>query len=504
MNRTKKVGAILLYCVTVLNLLISVFLTPFILSCLGDSEYGVYRTVQALTGQLGLISLGLGTIASVFLAKYNARTDERVAVERENFMAMGMIIATAISCIVFVVGMGLYLFVDDIYAKTMNAEQLGLVRKMFVVLVANMALHMFDDIFQGALRGYERFVFSNGAKVARLLLRAAVIVVLLNMGFGALALVWCDLALTIALVLCDVGYCFGILKLKAKFHYWDKALFGAVFSFSFAMFLQAIVNQVNQNLDNVILGATIALERVAVYSLALTIYSAFCVLTSSMTSLFTPQAARIVQCNPTQSSLMEFVIKVGRLQCAVACLIAGGFLAAGRQFVSVWVGAERMDVFYLILILILPAGIAAMLSGANCVLDGYMKRLGRSAIMIVTAAINLVSSLILIQFLDYWGAAIGTALSVVLGQVFAMCLHYRRVFGFKPLTFFCKTFRGILPCVLLAQIVTIPLSYLSLDESILLLIKGAAYVVVYGAGLWLFGLNEEEKRGLIGRAVKQK
>lgn len=500
MKRSKKAGAILLYLVTVLNLLISVFLTPFILASLGDSEYGVYRTVQALTSQLGLISLGLGTIASVFFAKYNARADEQVAVERENFMATGIIIAAVIACVIFAAGMVLYLFVDDIYAKTMNKEQLKLVEDMFIVLVVNVALHMFGDIFQGALHGYERFVFSNGVKVARLLMRVLVIVVLLNMGFRAVALVWCDLGLTIASLLCDVVYCFGVLRLRAKFHYWDKSLFKSLFSFSFAMFLQTIVNQVNQNLDSVILGATIALERVAVYSLALTIYGAFCVLTSSMTSLFTPQAAKMIQRGATSDDLMGFVTRVGRLQCAVVALVAGGFLAVGRQFVSVWVGSERIDVFYLTLILLLPAGVAVMLSGANCVLDGYMKRLGRSIIMIVAAAINLTFSLILIQYFDYWGAAVGTAISVVAGQIIAMCIHYRRTFRFEPITFFAKTFHGILPCAVVAILIVVPLSQLPLDDFWLLLIKGVVYVAVYSGGLWLFGLSKEEKKSLLSQS----
>ncbi len=503
MNKSKKIGAVLSYLATILNSLISIFLTPFILSCLGDSEYGVYRTVQALTGQLALISIGVGTIASVFIAKYNARSDDKVKVERENFLATGVSVAAVISGLVIVVGMVLYLFVDELYAATMNAEQIALVQDMFIVLVVNVALYLFRDIFVGVVHGYERFVYSNGLKVLRLVLRVVLILILLSIGLKSLALVWCDLALTVFLLLCDMAYCFGVLKLKIRFHSWDKMLFRAIFSFSLAMFLQTIVNQVNQNLDSVILGAKISPERVAVYSLALTIYVAFNGLTVSVAGLFTPEAAQMIQKNATEEELMCFTVKVGRMQSAVVALGLGGFIAVGQQFISVWVGSDRMDVYYLSMILLIPSGLAVLLSGANSVLDGMLKRMGRSLILILAAAVNVTSTLIMIRFFDYWGAAWGTALSVVIGQIVAMCLHYKKVFGFKPLAFFRKSFHGILPCALLAVAIAIPFDFIPCTDLLLLLIKGFVFVVVYGGGLLLFGLNPHEKKALLGRFSKR-
>lgn len=499
MNQSKKIGALLSYVATILTSFISIFLTPFILSCLGDSEYGVYRTVQALTGQLALISIGIGTIASVYISRYNARTDEKVAKERENFLALGIGVAALIALVVAAVGMVLYLFVDNLYAATMDAQQIQLVQKMFLVLVANVSLYLFRDVFVGIVHGYERFVYSNGLKVLRLLARVGLILVLLKMGFRSLALVWCDLGLTVGLLLCDAVYCFGVLKLKVRFHVWDKALFASIFSFSMAMFLQTIVNQVNQNLDSVILGATITPARVAVYSLALTIYVAFNGLATSVAGLFTPQAARLVQQNTSQEGLMQFVTHVGRMQSAVVALGLGGFIAVGQQFVSVWVGPEKMDVYYLSLILLIPAGLSVLFCGANSVLDGMMKRMGRSLILILAAAVNVVSSLIMLRYIDYWGAAFGTALSVVVGNGVAMCLYYKKVFGFRPLFFLVQVARGIWPCAVLGVLATWPLNFLSVSDMWLLVIKGIVFMAVYGIMMLWFGFKKEEKQALLGK-----
>lgn len=502
MKSSKKIGAVLSYTASALNFLISIFLTPFILNSLGDAEYGVYRTVQSLTSQLALITIGIGTISAVYVARFNARKDADVEKDRENFFATGITISALIGLIVLCVGFILYGFVDNLYANTMTVEQIELVQQLYVILVINVALYLFRDVFVGIVNGYERFAFGNGLKVLRLLLRIVLVIVLLNMGFGALALVWCDLALTIVLLLLDAVYCFWVLKIRVRFHGLDKTLFRSVFTFSFAMFLQTIVNQVNQNLDGVILGATISMERVAVYSLALTIYVAFNGLVSSINTLFTPEAARLIQQDAASDRLMAFVIRVGRIQGFATFLIVGGFIAVGQEFVSVWAGADKMDVYYLSLLLLLPTSFAVTLSGANSILDGMMKRLGRSIVLVVAAVINLTVSLLLIPHLDYWGAAIGTAVSVIIGQLVAMCIHYHHVFGFRAGRFFAGLLKGILPCTLLAVVATIPLNFLHFSVWWMLLIKGFVYVAVYGGSLWLFGMNQDEKRMLLHKVQK--
>lgn len=501
MSKSKRIGALLSYVATILNTAISLFLTPFVLSSLGDAQYGVYRTVQSLTSQLAMVSIGIGTIAAVMIAKYNARTDSQVQRDKENFMAIGVSIATVISVLAMLIGFILSFFVDSLYSRTMNAEQLALVQKLFVVLVVNVGLYLFRDIFVGVINGCERFVFSNSLKVARLVLRCVLIYMLLSMGMGAVALVLCDLGLTVFMLVCDLIYCFGILKIKIKFYFFDKALIKSVFTFAMAMLLQTIINQVNQNLDGVILGVMIPPERVAVYSLALTVYVAFSGLASSVSTLFTPEAARLVQQGADTDRLMNFTVKVGRTQGLVVGLILGGFIAAGREFVGIWVGREKLDVYYISLILMVPTSIAVMQTGAKSVLDGMMKRMGRSLILIVATVINLVSSMIMIRYFDYWGAALGTALSVLLGEILALSLYYKKTFGFRLGAFMLRTFKGILPCAVLGILVTLPLGTFPLGDAVLFLLKGIVFVAVYGGGLLLFGLNPQEKCALLGKVM---
>lgn len=493
MRSQKKVGAVLSYTSTVLNMFISIFLTPFILRAIGDAEYGVYRIVQSFVGQLAMISIGMGTIMAVLIAKTNVRTDSGKKEYMENLVATGIFISAALAFLAAIIGAILGLFVDDLYARTLSVDQLTLAKKIYAILVVNIALILFNDVFVGIIHGYECFVFSHGLKVVRLLLRAGIIICLLSMGMGTLALVYCDLSLTIFLLICDLCFCFGKLKIKAKFYKIDKDLIWSIVSFAAAIILQVFVNQVNQNLDSVILGAMIQPELVTVYSLALTVYVAFNSLSSAMGSMFSPEAARRVQIKQSKSDLQDFTIKVGRYQFLVIAFILGGFISCGQNFVNIWVGSDKRDVYFLTLILMIPMAFANTMSGANSVLDGYMKRMGRSVILTATAIINIISSIFMIHYIGYWGAAIGTACSVIIGQIVLLSVHYHKVFGFKFGNYFFNILKGLLPTMLISVIVSSLFQLIPGDDRVLFVVKGAVYVLMYIFGLLVLRQNSKEK-----------
>lgn len=503
MKSERKIGAGLSYVSTALNSLVSIFITPFILAALGDVEYGIYRSISALTGQLALVSIGVGTMATVMVARYNARQDENAKRERENFLAMAITASVLIALLVLVIGGILGFGIDRLYANTLNEAQISLTKRLYALLVLNVALYLLRDVFTGIINGYEKFAYSGLLKVVRIVLRVVLILILLSLGFKSIGLVMCDLIVSVTLILLDVVFCIGKLKVKARFHYFDKLLFKMMFTFSAAILLQTIVNQVNQNLDSVILGAMIAPERVTVYSLALTIYVAYNGVGSSISSLFTPEAARLVQRNEGQQVIQAFTVKVGRIQLLINALILGGFICVGRDFVSIWAGSGKEDVYFISLMLLIPACLANTLCGANSVLDGYMKRMGRSVILVIMAVYNVVSSIIMIHFIDYWGAALGTATSVIVGQIGLMCLYYKRIFNFDIKGYFTGMSKGILPAFAFGIIVGTLVGQIPCNSTFVrLMLEGIAFCAVYGGILVCFGLRDEEKQMLFGMLRK--
>ena len=85
-----------------------------------------------------------------------------------------------------------------------------------------------------------------------------------------------------------------------------------IVSFGGAILLQAIVNQVNNNVDNMILGAYISDKSIiTMYSSALMIYSVYNSLISVIANFFLPKATRLVNQKATGEQLTDFVIPTG-------------------------------------------------------------------------------------------------------------------------------------------------------------------------------------------------
>ena len=238
MNKQIKYGSLIAYLNIALNLVINFALTPFMLSHLGSSEYGVYKIVQSFTGQLAIMSFGLGTVATRYVVLYNTQKKKK---DKENFLFLIYMIAALLGFGVIVIGAILYGCMDVIYAKSLTSSELYVAKKLCFILVINVAFSILCDAFFGIIRAHERFVVSNILSTFRLVLRLLAIIILLNLGVKSIGIVITDLSITILILLFSVIYVKFKLKEKAKYYKFDKKLIVEIATFALAVFLQAIV-----------------------------------------------------------------------------------------------------------------------------------------------------------------------------------------------------------------------------------------------------------------------
>lgn len=490
MNKQIKYGSIITYANLALNLMINFVLTPFILECLGSSEYGVYKIVQSFTGQLAVMSFGLSTVSARYIVLYNTQKKTK---EKENFLFTAYSISGVLCLAVILLGFVLYISMDKIYASSLTSSELLLAKKLCLVLVFNVAFSILCDVFTGVIRAYERFVVANTLNLARLVLRLVSIVVLLKLGVKSVGIVATDLSITIAILLFSFIYVRFNLKEKAKRHYFDKALLLEIATFAFAVFLQAIVNQVNQNLDNTILGIMTSTAIVTVYSIALTLYTCFISLVTALSNMFGPRATKLVAKGATGEELTDFVIGPGRIQTMIALMGIVGFVLLGEDFIKIWMGEGFEDVYKIALVLIIPAIIPLIESVTNTILDAMMKRMARSLALIGMCVINIVASVVFIKLFGYIGAAYGTALSIIVGHGIILNIYLHKKIGLN----IPKMFKSIFKRMPLGLLVSLGFGYLvtliPVDGIIGFGIKGGLIVGIYGLSMYFLSMNAQEK-----------
>lgn len=489
----KKKGIILSYINLLMSMVVNIYLTPMLIMNFGDTDYSLYKVIYSFAGPLAMFHLGISTIVTRSIVR-NKECGNGEIVKKQNTMAMSFFASVLMALVVVIAGVIMYMAIPDMYGNTYSDEAVILGQKIFVIFVASSVLHMLTDAFSGCVIGHERYVVSGMIPLAKTTSKLILQVVLLKCGFGVIFVALVDLIIALGIFFYTVFYAVFVLQEIPKFHYFDKKQLIEIVSFGLAILLQAFVNQVNNNMDIMILGAFITEKSViTMYSSALAIYTIYTSLVSVITNYFLPQATKLVICHASGRELTDFVIKPGRFQAIIAVMCVGGFVLFGYNFISIWIGSRYSGAYWIILVLMLPVTISLVENAAIAILDAAMKRIYRSIVLVVMALLNLVLSIVLVQKIGFWGATIGTVGSLFLGNCVLMNLYYAKVFHIEIFRMFRQIFKGILPAGGISATLCLPLALFLPNTALWFIIKCCCFVVVYALCLLTFGLNSDEK-----------
>lgn len=493
MKSQKKLGVSISYLNLVLSTATNIFLTPFMIRILGDDSYSLYKVMQSFSGPLIMFNLGVSTIVARAIVKYETQED-RNQKQKQNTLAMAMLTSVIMSVLVAAVGYVMYILIPSFYGANYTVNMLQQGQTIFMFFVLSTIFHILTDVFSGCAVGHEHFAVNSGLALLKNVLRIPLIVIVLIHGGSAVIVTVVDCMLAFLILLSSSGYTFLVLKERPRLTYIDKRELLEMFSFSAAILMQAIVNQVNNNLDTMLLGAMLSEKWIiTMYSSALLVYNAYNSIISVIASFFLPKATRLVTSNASGEELTDFVIKPGRYQAMIAVAIVSGFVVLGKNFITIWIGRQYLDAYYIVLMLLIPVTIPLVQNTAISILDATLKRIYRSAVLVVMAIVNVITSVILIRHFSFWGAALGTCLSLCIGHIVLMNVYYAKTFGMNIPRLFGSIFKGILPMGLLSILICAPLNAWNTTNIAGFVVKGILFALVYFVLLWRWGLHPDER-----------
>ncbi|MBR5302515.1 MAG: oligosaccharide flippase family protein, partial [Clostridia bacterium] len=258
----KKAGVLLSYGQTVLSTLISLVYTPVMLRLLGQSEYGLYTLVNGFISNLSLMSFGLGSAYVRYYARYEASDSEK-GVAKIN--GMFMVIFSVIGVLSLIVGGILVANVHNIFAAKLTPAEVETARVLMALLVVNIAVSFPCSVFSSYITAKERFFFQRLVSMIRTVLNPIVMLPLLLMGLGSVSLVLVTLILSAITDISSAWFCFKKLKMRFSFGKFDFALLREMGGFSFFVFLNMIIDQINWTVDTTILGIVSGTAATAIY-----------------------------------------------------------------------------------------------------------------------------------------------------------------------------------------------------------------------------------------------
>lgn len=252
-NNEIKLGVVLSYIIVGVDIIIGLAYTPILIRMLGQSEYGLYSLISSVIGYLTLFDLGFGNAIIVYTARYKAKGEKE---KEQKLHGMFFGIYTIIGIIAGIAGFILYLNVNNMFGNTMSIEELDRARQLMIVLIINLVITFPFSVFSSIITAYEKFVFAKLLNIVRIVLMPLIMIPLLLNGHKSLSLVIVLTLINIGVLLANTIFCLKKIKIKLKFGKIDFKLLKEIFSYSFYIFLNTIIDKANWSIDQFILGST--------------------------------------------------------------------------------------------------------------------------------------------------------------------------------------------------------------------------------------------------------
>ena len=485
-------GIAISYTYTILNTVIGLFMSAYIIRMLGQTEYGVYQTMTSFATYLTLFQFGTGSIMTrnISLCRKDG-SETRLYKKNTSTIWTVAVIQSAIIAIISIV---FYLMIDSIYQRSLTVDQINYGKLLFLIVAFKMILSFFIQVLNGIILGCEHYSFSSVVQLVFLIVRTGLVVALLLFKPFAIYLVILDSALEIIMFTFTYYYCWKKLEASFSIKYFDKKIFMNALPLAMALFLQTIINLTNSNVDKFVIGILMSPEAVSVYSIGMFVYTTFSSLTTIPISMYMPKIAADMREGKQGAELTKSLIQPCRLIFLIGGLVLFGFITIGRQFISIVYGNDYREVWIIAVVIMIPMLINMSNGVLVNVLDIMNKRLSRSFFLLITTIANIILTIWWIQTWGMIGAAVATGICTLIGQDLLLNIYYSKVIKIRILYLFKETFRGILPSLVLATAFGFLSIHWITNQYIQFIVGGIIFLTVMAVSMITFGANIYEKQ----------
>lgn len=486
-----KAGALLNYAIIALNTLVGLLYTPYLLRMLGQSEYGLYSLVASVIAYLTVLDLGFGNAIIRYTAKYRAEGKIR---EQHELFGMFFILYFAIGVIVLIAGSFLYFNIDNLFGKTMSPAEIGQARIMMVILVFNLAISFPMGIFSCIITAYERFIFPKIINIARILLNTLVMVLLLSMGYKAIAMVVIQTIFNVLTLIINYIYCKRELRIKLIFGRFHWSQLKEISIYSFWIFLNVIMDRVYWSTGQFILGAVSGTIAIAVFALAIQLQGMYMQFSTAISGVFLPKVTGMVALKNNSDEISDLFIRTGRIQNIIMFFILSAFIVFGRPFIILWAGADYAESYLITLIFFIALYIPLIQTIGITILQARNQMKFRSLLYIAIALVALVLQFYAAKAWGAIGCAAVIAGALLLGQGLILNIYYHRVQQLNIIKFWREIIKMNLCPILLTIAAVVFVGQMDILQWDKFLIAAAIFGAAYIALLFLFSMNASERK----------
>ena len=499
MHSQLKSGALLSYVVLALHNLVGLLYTPFMLRMMGKSEYGLYSIAASIVAYLTVLDLGFGNAIVRYTAKFRAENKQE---EQYEMFGMFFLLYCGIGLIALLAGGVLYWNAENIFDASMTANELSRTKIILALMIFNLAVTFPFSLFGSIITAYEQFIFQKVIIIVRIILNTATMIVLLNFGYKAIAMVVVTTVFNLLTHGLNFWYCKHYLKIKLKFAKFQWGFLKEVSIYSFWIFLNAIMDRIYWSTGQFVLGAYAGTAVVAVFAVAIQLQHMYMSFSTAISGVFLPKVTAMAVRESDGKEISDLFIKTGRIQYCVMILVLTGFFLFGRQFIRLWAGDGYDDAYIISMLFFVPLTVPLIQNLGITILQARNQMRFRSLLYLVISFASLGLQIPLSKYYGGIGCACAIAGALVLGHILVMNVYYQVKQNIDIIGFWKEIVKmSVVPALLTVGTYLILQQY-ALDSILKLIVGIVLYLIIYLPLFFAFSMNAYE-RDLILKPVKK-
>ena len=441
MNRQLKLGAILSYSSLLFSLIIGVIYTPFMLSRMGSSEYGLYSLALSIVTYLNILENGFSAGVVRYVAYYNQKNEKE---KLNKVVCSSILIYVCLGLLCLLLGVFLYNQVDNFYGVALTLGELRRLKIIVLVLVVYISINFPANVFVSIIIAYENFIFLKAANLIKTIILPLVMTPLLLLGYRAVAMA--VVTITVGLVLSIVYICFCLKNydIDYKTSNIDKSTLKNMLSFAAPMLTIIACDCLCRSFGNFYVGVYGGTIAVTILALAIQLRGYFESFIKSVSSFFLPYFSKKIASQADKISISNDFIKVSRIEFHIAFILISGFLWFGIRFLQFWTaGIEVLEVYRCSLIIIIPLIFSMAESVGEEIIKAYNVQKKQMYIYLLRAIIVLIITLAFSSKYEYYACACAIGISVVICDIILMNYLYHKVLHLDVITLFKSLFPSL-------------------------------------------------------------
>ena len=487
------------YTLIILNTISGFIISPFILKCAGDHMYGVYSTMVSFAATLTIVDIGVTQTLMRYIAKFNA--EGRSVNEISEICKTAKYINYVIVILSFILSLILLFNIESLYSQTFTNEELRTAKLVFSILSVSLITSIASNYYSGIISGNGYFSFIQVVNVSRVLMRLILILSVVFITSNVIAVSVIDLLMSLFCFLAYKLFTLRNISIPNSPSFASKAIFYEMLIYTGFVFFQSVVDQVNNNLGNIMIGSLVGPAAVATFSFGLIIFHMFQQLSTSISQMLLPYMSDMIGKGAQPKEFEESLEMIGKAQFIIVGGVLCAFVVLGKNAITVWLGDGYDVVWYISLTLMLGGLIPLIQNGAIAILRARNLMAFRSFALFIMALINVVATYFFVKYMGFEYAAVATSLGFILINFILMDIYYYKKLNLNMFRVLWNVIKIIGPCNIPAMLIAY-LIVKFIPSVILATFVGAIiYIIVYFGLLWSF-LPYYDKNGLIKNTIK--